>query len=172
MSFPDLYRRAADKVALVLQGAKPATLPVEQPSTVELVVDLKTAKALGITIPQSIRVRIDRVIELNCRGGRMRASPQRKEASNLALARTAGSQALATAARHGVIGTGAGVSDSIQLDRRKDGASIPAWMSATTLIRRLTSPTSTGTVSRRRTLRRCSDDPWRIDRDGTERGSR
>ena len=63
MSFPDLWRRAADKVALVLQGAKPADLPVEQPSTVELVVNLKTAKVLGITIPQSIRVRTDRAIE-------------------------------------------------------------------------------------------------------------
>ena len=63
VSFPDLWRRAADKVALVLQGAKPGDLPVEQPSTVELVVNLKTAKVLGITIPQSIRVRTDRVIE-------------------------------------------------------------------------------------------------------------
>jgi putative ABC transport system substrate-binding protein len=63
VSFPDLYRRAAEKVALVLQGAKPGDLPVEQPSTVELVVNLKTAKALGITIPQSIRVRTDRIIE-------------------------------------------------------------------------------------------------------------
>lgn len=62
VSFPDLWRRTADMVALVLQGAKPADLPVEQPSTVELVVNLKTAKALGITIPSSIRVRIDRVI--------------------------------------------------------------------------------------------------------------
>ena len=63
VSFPDLWRRAADKVALVLQGAKPGYLPVEQPSTVELVINLKTIKALGIRIPQSIRVRTDRVIE-------------------------------------------------------------------------------------------------------------
>jgi putative tryptophan/tyrosine transport system substrate-binding protein len=63
VSFPDLFRRAADQVALVLRGAKPGDLPVEQPSTVELVFNLKTAKGLGITIPQSIRVRADRVIE-------------------------------------------------------------------------------------------------------------
>jgi putative ABC transport system substrate-binding protein len=53
VSFADLWRRAADKVALVLHGAKPADLPVEQPSTVELVINLKTIKALGIRIPQS-----------------------------------------------------------------------------------------------------------------------
>ena len=63
VNFPELWRRAADKVALVLQGAKPRDLPVEQPSTVELVINLKTLKALGITIPQSIRVRLDTVIE-------------------------------------------------------------------------------------------------------------
>ena len=62
VSFPDLYRRAADMVARVLEGSKPATLPLEEPSTVELVVNLKTAKALGVAIPQSIRVRADRVI--------------------------------------------------------------------------------------------------------------
>ena len=63
VSFPDLYRRAADMVARVLQGSKPAALPLEQPSTVELVVNLKTAKVLGVAIPQSIRVRADRLIE-------------------------------------------------------------------------------------------------------------
>ena len=63
VSFPEMWRRAADKVALVLQGAKPGDLPVEQPSTVELVINLKTLKALGITIPRSIRVRADSVIE-------------------------------------------------------------------------------------------------------------
>ena len=62
VSFPDLYRRAADMVARVLEGSKPATLPLEEPSTVELVVNLKTAKALEVAIPQSIRVRADRVI--------------------------------------------------------------------------------------------------------------
>lgn len=63
VSFPELWRRAADKVAQILQGANPGDLPVEQPSTVELVVNLKTLKALGITLPQSIRVRTDKVIE-------------------------------------------------------------------------------------------------------------
>jgi putative tryptophan/tyrosine transport system substrate-binding protein len=63
VSFPDLFRRAADQVALVLQGAKPGDLPVQQPSTVELVFNVRIAKVLGITIPQSIRVRTDRVIE-------------------------------------------------------------------------------------------------------------
>lgn len=63
VSFPELWRRAADKVAQILQGANPGDLPIEQPSTVELVVNLKTLKELGITLPQSIRVRADRVIE-------------------------------------------------------------------------------------------------------------
>jgi putative ABC transport system substrate-binding protein len=63
VSFPELWRRAADKVAQILQGANPGDLPVEQPSTVELVVNLKTLKALGLTLPPSIRVRADRVIQ-------------------------------------------------------------------------------------------------------------
>ena len=62
-SFSEFYRRAAEQVSMILKGAKPADMPVEQPSTFELVINLKTAKALGITIPQSIRVRTDRVIE-------------------------------------------------------------------------------------------------------------
>ena len=63
VSYVELFRRAASYVVRILRGAKAAELPVQQPAKFELVINLKTAKALGLTIPHSLLLRADKVIE-------------------------------------------------------------------------------------------------------------
>jgi putative tryptophan/tyrosine transport system substrate-binding protein len=62
-NFPDLFRRAADFVDKILRGAKPADIPVEQPSKFDLIINLTTAKALDLSIPESFLLRADELIE-------------------------------------------------------------------------------------------------------------
>src|SRR5262249_1060593 len=62
-NFPDLFRRAGDHVDKILRGAKPADIPIELPVKFDLIINLKTAKTLGLTIPETFMMRVNEVIE-------------------------------------------------------------------------------------------------------------
>jgi putative ABC transport system substrate-binding protein len=62
-NFPELWRRSADYIDKILRGAKPADIPVEQPAKFDLVINLKTAKAIGLLVPPALLARADEVIE-------------------------------------------------------------------------------------------------------------
>ena len=63
VNWPDLFRRTADYVDKILRGTKPADIPVEQPTKFDLIINLTTAKALGLSIPESFLLRADEIIE-------------------------------------------------------------------------------------------------------------
>jgi putative ABC transport system substrate-binding protein len=62
-NFPDLVRQAADYVDKILRGARPSSMPIQQPTRFDLAINLRTAKALGVTVPPSLLLRADQVIE-------------------------------------------------------------------------------------------------------------
>jgi putative tryptophan/tyrosine transport system substrate-binding protein len=62
-NFPQMWRVGAEMVAKLLRGAKPGDIPMQQPTTYELAINAATAKTLGIRIPESIRIRVDRIID-------------------------------------------------------------------------------------------------------------